>query len=260
MHLPPSHPLLSYPLTSSINLLLGLLFPLSWQLNRQHPSPNIPSIFPQYMSKPTQSCLTYFLSKPSHLRCPLMYSFLILSILVTPSENLTSSTLPPPAPPPVFSSVPPSSARTTVLVSLPPCIPSLSLYLVFACRRSLLTFFSTYSILPALSSSLLLDSPLHCTVDPKYLKSSTFTTSSPCILPVPLSCLSFTHMYSVFLLLTFIPLLSSAYLQLSSFSSTCSLLSLHITVVCEHHGPWGLLPDLVHHHIHHDGHLHQQDA
>ena len=45
-------------------------FHLSWQLHRQHPSPNVPSIFPQYMSKPPQSCLSYFLSKPSHLRCP----------------------------------------------------------------------------------------------------------------------------------------------------------------------------------------------
>ena len=41
---------------------------------------------------------------------------------------------------------------------------------------------------------------------------------------------SHTCMYSVFLLLTFIPLLSEAYLQLSSFSSTCSLLSLQITM------------------------------
>ena len=49
---------------------------------------------------------------------PLMYSFLILSILVSPS--VTSSTLPPSFPPPVFSSVPPSPTRTTLLVLLPP--------------------------------------------------------------------------------------------------------------------------------------------
>ena len=64
-------------------------FPLSWQLHPQHPSPNIPIIFPQYMFIPPQSRLSCFLSKPSHLCCPvpLMYSFLILSILVTPNEN-----------------------------------------------------------------------------------------------------------------------------------------------------------------------------
>ena len=71
--------------------------------------------------------------------------------------------------------------------------------------------------------------PLAPPLDPKYLKTSTFATSS-CILTVPLSYLSFTHMYSVFLLLTFIPRLSSAYLQLSSFYSTWSLLSLQITM------------------------------
>ena len=45
-------------------------FPLSWQLHPQHPSPNIPIIFPQYMSIPPQSRLSCFLSKPSHLCCP----------------------------------------------------------------------------------------------------------------------------------------------------------------------------------------------
>ena len=47
-----------------------------------------------------------------------------LSLLI---NIVTSSTLPPPSPPPVFSSVPPSPTRTTLLVSLPPCTPSLSL-------------------------------------------------------------------------------------------------------------------------------------
>ena len=47
------------------------------------------------------------------------------SILVTPSENhTTSSTLPPRSPPPDFSSVPPSQTHTTMLVSLPPYIRS----------------------------------------------------------------------------------------------------------------------------------------
>ena len=43
------------------------------------------------------------------------------------------------------------------------------------------------------------------------------------------------------------------YLQLSSFSSTCSLLSLQITcyVTGKHHGPWSFLSDLIRHPIHH---------
>ena len=41
---------------------------------------------------------------------------------------------------------------------------------------------------------------------------------------------SFTHMYSVLLLLTFIPLLSSIYLNPSKLLSTSSLLSLQITM------------------------------
>ena len=65
---------------------------LSWQLHRQHPSPNILSIFPQCMSKPPQSCphVLSFHTVPN-LRCPsdVPYSFLILSILATPNENLS---------------------------------------------------------------------------------------------------------------------------------------------------------------------------
>ena len=45
-------------------------FPLSWQLHPQHPSPNIPIIFPPKVSIPSQSCLSCFLSKLSHLCCP----------------------------------------------------------------------------------------------------------------------------------------------------------------------------------------------
>ena len=75
-------------------------------------------------------------------------------------------------------------------------------------------------------------SPQHCIVEPGYLKSSTLATSrcihnpSRCILTVPLSCLSFTHKYSIFLVFTLIPILSNANLQLSSLYSTCFLLSL----------------------------------
>ena len=61
-------------------------FPLSWQLHPQHLSPNIRITFPPYVTIPPQSRLSCFLSKPSHLCC-LIYSFLILSILITPNEN-----------------------------------------------------------------------------------------------------------------------------------------------------------------------------
>ena len=93
-------------------------------------------------------------------------------------------------------------------------------------------------------------SPLRCTVEPMYLKSSTFAISSPCIftVPLPLSCLSFTHMYYVFLLLTYIPLFSKAYFQLSSFSSTRSLLSLQITMssaVVIVHGASSLISSVI---------------
>ena len=59
-------------------------FPRSWQVHHKHQFHNTPIIFPSYMFKPPQSCLScFFLSKPSHTHCSLMYSFLILSILVT---------------------------------------------------------------------------------------------------------------------------------------------------------------------------------
>ena len=92
--------------TTSINLLFGhtrFLFPGNSIISIIHPIGPIPIIFPPYMSIPPQSCLSCFLSKPSHLCSPLMYSFLILSIIVTPNENrVTSSNLPPPSPPPYF--------------------------------------------------------------------------------------------------------------------------------------------------------------
>ena len=51
------------------------LFPLSWQLHRHPPSPNIPSIFPQYMC-PNRLSLASRSFSPNHPTCavPLMYS------------------------------------------------------------------------------------------------------------------------------------------------------------------------------------------
>ena len=51
-----------------------------------------------------------------------------------------------------------------------------------------------------------------------------------CILIVSSSFPPFMHRYSVFDLLTFIPLLSNAYLQDFNLRSTSSLVSLHITI------------------------------
>ena len=103
--------------TTSITLLFGLpRFPF--------PGSSILSILPPiYLSLFLRRCL-YNLILASRVftpnlptsAVPLMYSFLILSVLVTPMKIITSSTLPPP----VFLSVPPSPTRTTLLVLLPP--------------------------------------------------------------------------------------------------------------------------------------------
>ena len=90
-------------------------------------------------------------------------------------------------------------------------------------------------------------SPLLCTVEHR-LEILHFATSSPFIFTVPLTCLSFTHMYSVFILLTFVPLLSKPYVQLSSFSSICSLLSLQITMSSANimvHGAFSLISSVI---------------
>ena len=114
--------------TTSINLLFGLprfLFPGNSILSI------LPPIYPSSFLRrcPYHLSLASRVFSPNFPTCavPLMYSFLILSILVTPNEIATSSTLPPPSPPLVFSSVPLSTIRTTFLVSLPHCTPFLSL-------------------------------------------------------------------------------------------------------------------------------------
>ena len=168
----------------------------SRQLHPQHPSPNIPIIFPQYMSIPPQSRISCFLSKPSHLcSCPSdvfipdLCPFLSLLMKI-----LTSSTLPPPSPPPVFSSVPPSPpVQHCWYVSLPPYTFPFTLA---GTRISQITpdiLLQPFHPACTLFFTSLPHSPLLCTVEPRYLKSSTFATSSPCIFTVPLTCLSFTH-------------------------------------------------------------------
>ena len=169
---------------------------------------------------------TNHLSLASRTFSPNRPTYAVLLLILSPNET---STLPPPAPPPVFSTVPQSPVRATLLVAS--CIPSLSLYLVNPTSLSQITpdillhpFHPAYTLF----FTYLPHSQLLCTVDPRYLKSSTFATSFPCILTVPLSWLSF------FSLLTFFHRLSSPDLQLSSFYSTCFLLSLQITMFRPH--------------------------
>ena len=140
----------------------------------------------------------------------------------------TSSTLPPPSPPPVFSSVPLSPTRTTLLVSLPPCsctLPCHSSHLAGTLLSQITPDILLHPFHPActLFFTSLPHSPLLCTVEPRYLKSSTFATSSPgislCRYRYPASH-SHTCMYSVFLLLTFIPLLSTSGLLRGTYCST----------------------------------------
>ena len=71
--------------------------------------------------------------------------------------------------------------------------------------------------------------PLSCTVHSKYLNSFTLNTFVSSIFIVLSSFLPFMHRYLVFDLLTFIPLLSNAYLQDSNLRSTFFLVSSQIT-------------------------------
>ncbi|KAF7663340.1 hypothetical protein LDENG_00211810, partial [Lucifuga dentata] len=218
--------------TTSINLLFGLplgLLPGSSNLSILLPICSLSLL----CTCPNHLSLASLTLSPKHLTCavPLMYSFLILSILVTPKENLS-----------ILVSATSSSASCLFLsatVSKPYNIAGLTTVLYtfpFILAETLLSHITPDTFLhpfqPACTRffTSFPHSPLLWTVDPKYLKSSTFFISIPCNLTIPLESLSFTAMYSVLLRLTFIPLLSRAYLHLSRFSSTCSLLSLQITM------------------------------
>ena len=187
------------------------------------------------MSIPPQSCLSCFLSKPSQRAVPLMYSFLILSNLVTPSENSN-----------IFNSATSISA-SCLLVSATGSNPyyiaglNVTLYtfpfILAGTRLSQITrsWHSSppipsclYSLLH-FSSALSITSNVQLSTGTVYLKSSTFATSSHCIFTVPLTCLSFTHTFCLSPC-DFHSSFSKAYIQLSSFSSTCSLLSRQITM------------------------------
>ena len=137
--------------TTSINLLFGIprfLFPCNSILS---------IILPIYTSSFLRRC-PYHLSlasrvfSPNFPTCatPLMYSFLLLSILATPDGNSN-----------IFNSATSISASCLFVsanVSNPYNIAghTATLYTFpFTIAGTLLTFFSTHSILPVLSSSLL---------------------------------------------------------------------------------------------------------
>ena len=160
-----------------------------------------------------------------------MYSFLILSFLVTPTANLN-----------ILISV--TSISFTCLfviatVSSPYTIAGLTTELYtfpFTLAGNLLSQIIPYTFLHPFHSAYTLfftslsQLPLSCTVDPEYLNSFTLGTFVSSIFTVSLSFSPFIHRYSVFYLLTFIPLFSNAYLQDSSLCSTSSLVSSQITI------------------------------
>ena len=162
----------------------------------------------------------------STLTVPLMYSFIILSFLVTPIANLK-----------IFISF--TCFFVTAAVSSPYTIAGLTTELYtfpFTLAGNLLSQITPDALLhqfhPActLFFTSLSQLPLSCTVDPKYLNSFTLDTFVSSIFTISSSFPAFMHRYSVFDLLTFIPLLSKAYLQHSSLRSTSSLVSSQITI------------------------------
>ena len=168
----------------------------------------------------------------STLTVPLMYSFLILSFLVTPIANLN-----------IFISATSISSTcffVTVTVSSPYTIAGLTTELYtfpFTLAGNLLsqitpdTFLYPFHPACTLFFTSLSQPPLYCTVNPKYLNSFTFGTFVSSIFTVLSSVPPFMHRYSVFDLLTFIPLLlSNTNLHHSSLCSTSSLVSLQITI------------------------------
>ena len=174
-----------------------------------------------------------------------MYSFRILSILVTPNENRN-----------IFNSAT-SIFASCIFVSATVCVrpPSPPVQQCWShCHPVHLPFHSSWyspiadhswhsspTIPSCLYSLLHFSSAFSITL---YSWAQVFEI----LFSLPLTCLSFTHMYYVFLLLTFIPLLSKAYLQLSSFSSTRSLLSLQITMSSANimvHGASSLISSVI---------------
>ena len=172
-----------------------------------------------------------FIPNRSTLTVPMMYSFLILSFLATPIANLN-----------IFISATSISSTcffVTATVSSPYTIAGLTTELYtfsftlagnFLLQITLDTFLHPFHSACTLLFISLLQPPISRTVDPKYLNSFTLGTFVSFIFTVSSSFLPFTHRYSVFNLLTFIPFLSKVYLQHSSLRLTSSLVSSQITI------------------------------
>ena len=181
----------------------------------------------------------YRLSLPFHTFIPnrytltvlLMCLFLILSFLITPIANLN-----------IFISATSISSTcffVIATVSSPYTIAGLTTELYtfpFNLARNLLSQITPDTFLHPLHHACTLfftslsQLPLSSTVDTKYLNFFTLGTFVSSIFTVSSSFPPFMHRYLVFDLLTFIPLLSNAYLKHSSLHSTSSLVSSQITI------------------------------
>ena len=171
-----------------------------------------------------------FIPNRSTLTVPLMYSFLILSFLVTLIENLN-----------IFISATSISSTcffVTATVSIPYTIAGFITKLYsfpLTLAGNLLsqithnTFLHPFHLACTLFFTSVSQLPLSCTVDPKYLNSFILGNFVSSIFTLSLSFPPFMHMLCLDVL-TFIPLLYNAYLQDSNFRSTSSLVSLQITI------------------------------
>ena len=167
------------------------------------------------MTCPYHLSLSFLIFIPNRftLRILLIYSFLILYFLITPIANLN-----------IFISAT-SISSTCFFVTATVSIP----YTIAGLTSELYTFFFTLSgnLLSQITHNTLLhpfhpactlfftflsQPPLSCTVDPKYLNSFALDTFVSSIFTVLLSFSPFMDRYLVFDLLTFILLLSNAYL------------------------------------------------
>ena len=185
------------------------------------------------------TCL-YHLSLPSLIfipnratsTVPLMYSFLILSFLVTPIANVD-----------IFISATSISSTcffVTATVSSPCTIVGLTTELYtfpFTLPGNLLSEITPDTLLHPFHPSCTLfftslsQPPLSFTVHHKYLNSFTLGTFVFSIFTFSSSFPPFMHKYLVFDLLTFITLLYNTYLRDSSLRSTSSLVSSQITIL-----------------------------
>ena len=166
-----------------------------------------------FMTYPYHLSLSSLIFIPSHstLTVLLMYSFLILSFLVTPIANLN-----------IFISATSISLTcffVTATVSSPYTIVGLTTELYtfpFTLAGNLLSQITPDTLLHpfhhacTLFFTSLSQPPHSCTVDPKYLNSFTLGTFVSSIFTVSSSFPPFIHRDLVFDLLTFIPLFSNA--------------------------------------------------